>query len=215
MNSIWIVSMVLQWLVIALLCAVVVSLIRQLGAMTLKLNALKEKALDEGPQVLTRIGAAREVILANGGSVEVGGDQPRPALIVFFSPMCGSCEQLPGALRQLAKEADREFDLLAVVSLNRTATAGYAREQGLGKLAVASREDFPEDILPQGGVPMALGVTSDGTIAARGQPKNERHLREMGQAAAHMADVATTHSRRRHEWGESAPYWDAAQVRGT
>ena len=23
-----------------------------------------------------------------------------------------------------------------------------------------------------------------------------------------MADVATTHSLRKHEWGESAPYWD-------
>jgi hypothetical protein len=57
-----------------------------------------------------------------------------------------------------------------------------------------------------------MSISTDGVIAARGSPRNATHLREMAYAAQHIAQIATTHSRRKHEWGESAPYWDAAQV---
>lgn len=216
MSGIWVTSIVLQWVLIALLCAVVLSLVRQLGAMAIEINALKEGQAgqggggDVGPQVYTRFETSREVPLANGSTFEIGGERPRPTVVVFYSPTCGSCELLPEALRELSVDPHREFDVLAVVSLERATIGAYAQEQGLGGVPMAARGDFPEDILPKGGVPLALAISADGTVAARGQPKTASHLREMAFAAGQMADVGTHHSRRRHEWGESAPYWNAA-----
>jgi hypothetical protein len=133
-------------------------------------------------------------------------------LLVFFSPTCGSCALLPEAMRELAASSDVDFDALAVVSLPRGDIPAYAKEKGLENVLVAARDDFPEDILPKGAVPMGLSMSTDGVIAARGQPRNATHLREMAYAAQHVAQIATTHSRRKHEWGESAPYWDTSQV---
>lgn len=219
MSGIWVTSIVLQWALIALLCAVVLSLVRHLGAMAIEINALKEGQAaqaghgDIGPHVYSRFETSRAVPLADGSVFEMGGERPRPTVVVFYSPTCGSCELLPEALREFSVDARRDFDVLAVVSLDRAAIGRYAQEQGLGSVPMAARGDFPEDILPKGGVPLALAISADGTVAARGQPKTATHLREMALAAGQMADVATHHSRRRHEWGESAPYWNAALSR--
>jgi len=147
-----------------------------------------------------------------GSTFEFGGERERASLLVFYSPMCGSCEQLPFALKEMSESADRDFDVLAVVSVARDKLAEYAQQTGLQNIPMTAREDFPEDILPNGGVPMGVSISPDGTIAARGQPKNGTHLREMAYAAQHVAEIATNHSRRRHEWGESAPYWDSSQA---
>jgi hypothetical protein len=217
MSGIWMTSILLQWIVIALLCAVILSLVRQLGVIGMEINGLREaqaaageNGSEAGPQVYSRFETARAVPLADGASFELGGQRPRPTVVVFFSPTCGSCALLPEALRELSVDAERGVDLLAVVSLDRSAVGRYAQEQGLGSVPMTSRGDFPEDILPKGGVPLALAISADGTVAARGQPKTAAHLREMALAAAQIADIATHHSRRRHEWGESAPYWTEA-----
>ena len=100
--------------------------------------------------------------------------------------------------------------MLVVLSLERAAAQKYLASQSFGSIAIALQEDFPAAYITKRGVPFALGLTMDGIVAARGKPKNLDHLSEMAQAAKRMADVATTHSLRKHEWGESAPYWDFA-----
>jgi hypothetical protein len=216
MPTVWVVSMVLQWFVIAVLCLLVLSVIRQLGAMNIRLNALREGQPDaEGPSLYTRL-PPHELTLIDGTPKTIGGGVGgRPGLIVFFSPSCGACEALPDAIAKLGREPnDRDaLDLLAVISGDRAAAARLAADKSLQHVAVAASEDFPEHYIPRHGVPFALALTTDGIIAARGKPKNIDHLREMALAARHMAELATTHSVRDHEWGQSAPYWDGGQMR--
>jgi DNA-binding transcriptional LysR family regulator len=219
MPTVWVVSMVLQWLVIALLCVLIFSLIRQLGAMNLRLNGLAESgklaqsssSSEEGPALYTRL-PPHELTLVDGRGRSVGGSGTRPTLIVFFSPSCGACEALPDAIGKLRRDYPHDdLDIVAVLSSDRAGAAKFVADRSLEHVTFASNEDFPEHYIPRHGVPFAIALASDGIIAARGKPKSLEHLREMAQAAQHMAELATTVSMRDHEWGQSVPYWDAVQ----
>ena len=210
MNAIWITSMVLQWVVILVLSLLVLSLMRQLGQFTVPPN--KEKNPDEIFNPFTDL-PEHSVPLLDGGTFKFGGPDARPALILFFAPRCVACEELPGAIREFViKHPATEFSFLAV--LKRTDRAGaleFVREKSFGSLSVALDTEFPPELNP-GGAPFAAALASGGKVAARGKPKNLSHLLEMAQAARTMDPAVPSHSRRKHEWGESAPYWAPEQI---
>jgi hypothetical protein len=116
-------------------------------------------------------------------------------------------------MRDLAnKLPGPDFKLLAVLKRSsREESLAFVREKRLDNIPVALEEDFPADLNP-GGAPFAASLARGGTVAARGRPKVLQHLREMAHAAEHMAQMVPDHSRRKHEWGESAPYWDPEQL---
>ncbi len=208
MTPIWIASMILQWVLIVALSILVLSLIRQLGSLTLQLNALSESNARDTLAPYSPL-PSQEATLVDGRQFLFGGTRERPCLLVFFSPTCSACQGLPSAIRALVQShPPSELDVLVVLSLERAAAQNYLAGQSFGSIAVALQEDFPQHYITKRGVPFALGLTMDGIVAARGKPKNLDHLSEMAQAAQRMADVATNHSLRKHEWGESAPYWD-------
>jgi DNA-binding transcriptional LysR family regulator len=186
--------------------------------MNLRLNGLEESAgqrpssMDEGPALYTRL-PPHELTLVDGRTRSVGGSGTRPTLIVFFSTSCGACEALPAALAQLRRDHPHDdLDILAVLSTDRAAAVRFVAEKSLQHVDLAAKEDFPEHYIPRHGVPIAIALAADGIVAARGKPKTLEHVREMAHAAQHMAELATTQSFRDHEWGQSAPYWDAVQV---
>jgi thiol-disulfide isomerase/thioredoxin len=211
MNPIWIASMVLQWVVILVLCLLVLSLMRQLGQFTATPN--QEKNPDEIFTPFTEM-PEYSVPLIGGGNFIFGGTDAKPALIVFFAPRCTACEELPPAIREFVKKYPAsEFSLLAV--LKRTDRAGaedFIREHSFGSIPVALDTEFPSDLNP-GGAPFGASIASGGKVAARGKPKNLTHLLEMAQAAQTMDPAVPSHSRRKHEWGESAPYWAPEQMK--
>jgi hypothetical protein len=210
MNAIWITSMILQWATIGVLSVLVLSLMRQLG----ERNAPETKGQDpdkifEPFSELTEQAA----LLINGDEFRFGGPEATPTLIVFFSPKCGACEQLPEAILGLRRQLPSpEFRVLAV--LKRSDMEGaklFINEKSLQSVPVALEENFPE-LLNPGGAPFAAAIAKGGKVAARGRPKTLTHLREMAHAAENMAHMAPEHSRRSHEWGESVPYWVPEQI---
>jgi len=211
MNSIWVTSMILQWAVILALCLIVLSLMRQLGQLALRLNGVKERGeifapFSEFPE--------HTLSLVKGGDFRFGGAQKTPCLVVFFAPKCSACGLLPEAIKGFAKKkSSAEITLLAVIDIERSAAAGYIADKSLESMSVAILEDFPEHLKPEG-VPFAVAIAAGGKIAARGKPKNLPHLLEMAELTQNMVEMAPTHSRRKHEWGESAPYWSPDQANG-
>ena len=203
--------MVLQWIVILILSLLVLSLMRQLGQFTAAPN--QEKNPDEIFNPFSDL-PEHSVPLVGGGNFNFGGPDAKPTLIIFFAPRCTACEELPPAIREFViKHPASEFSLLAV--LKRTDRAGaleFIREQSFGSLPVALDTEFPSDLNP-GGAPFAASIASGGKVAARGKPKNLAHLLEMAQAAQTMDPGVPSHSRRKHEWGESAPYWSPEQMK--
>ncbi len=209
MNVVWIVSMVLQWGLLAVLCLLVLSLIRQMGTINIRINALRDA---EGLALYSRL-PPHQFDLIDGSTRTLGGEQKRASLVVFFSTSCSACEALPGALAQMSGNGvASEIDLVGVIAAGRDEAIKFVADKSLQGVQVAISGDFPEHYIPRQGVPYAVAITSAGLIAAVGKPKTLTHLREMVQAATKTADLATTHSIRSHDWGDSVPYWSAEQV---
>jgi hypothetical protein len=210
MNAIWITSMILQWAVILVLVVLVLSLMRQLA------ERMPKATNEQDPEkIFPPFSELPEtaVALLNGRQFRFGGAELPGTLIVFFSPKCGACEQLPEAIRALLKELPAaDFTILAVLKrCTRDEARAFVREKLLDDVAVAVEEDFPQELNP-GGAPFAAVLARGGNVAARGRPKVLEHLKEMVYAAEHMAHMAPDHSRRKHDWGESVPYWDPKQL---
>lgn len=212
MNAIWITSMILQWAMILVLSLLVLSLMRQLGERAQPLST--EKNPDDIFHPFSDL-TEHSVSLLSGEKFKFGGPQGVPSLIVFFSPKCGACEQLPEALRGLvAKLPPSEFRVLAILKrTDRKSAQEFISEKLLTSIPIALEEDFPQELNP-GGAPYAAALASGGIVAARGKPKTLTHLLEMAQAAQTMDPAVPPHSRRNHEWGESAPYWMPEQIGG-
>ncbi|MEP6662341.1 MAG: hypothetical protein ABJC04_01640 [Verrucomicrobiota bacterium] len=209
MNAIWITSMILQWAMILVLSLLVLSLLRQLGERAMPVNT--EKNPDD---IFNPFSALREnsVTLMDGKKFKFGGNQNASSLIIFFSPKCGACEQLPEALRGFLKKIPSpETRILAVLKrIDRKSAEEFINEQSLHGLPIVLEEDFPAELNPAA-APYAAAIARNGTVAARGKPKILKQILEMAHAAQHMAHMVPDHSRRTHDWGESAPYWDAEQ----
>ncbi len=202
--------MILQWAMILVLSLLVLSLMRQLGERALP--ASTEKNPDDIFNPFSEL-AEKSSSLINGEKFNFGGPQGAACLIVFFSPSCGACQLLPAALRDLVKNPPApDFKILAVLKRTDKKTAQeFIRKESLASVPIALEDDFPQELNP-GGAPFAAALAKGGVVAARGKPKNLVHLQEMANAAQHIAHMSPDHSRRSHEWGESAPYWNPEHI---
>ena len=87
LSDVWIVSIVLAWVVIALLVAVVLSLLRQLGAIRAIVGAEAGRTYDD--------------VAAVDLYDDVDGFGGEPTLLVFHQRGCAGCEEIPDALAAL------------------------------------------------------------------------------------------------------------------
>lgn len=203
MSDIWVASMILQWVVIALLCVVVVSVLRQLGAVAARLKPGEEAEPASEPASLLDLGARLEpepVRLIDGGQVTVGGQGERPMLVAFVSSGCSSCPEVEAGLEQLVLEnGSSSYGLLVVLAAPRFSAEQYVQSRRLDRLPTALLDDFPRRYSP-GRTPWAFALTPDGLVAARGTPRRRQDLEEMIDAARTFEAGAS----RRTEWGEVA-----------
>lgn len=205
--------MILQWAMILVLSLLVLSLMRQLGERALP-AASTEKNPDDIFHPFSEL-PEKSAMLINGEDFKFGGPLAPPCLIVFFSPKCGACEQIPEALREFSKNLPSpDFKVLAILKrTDRRSAKEFISEKSLESISIGLEDDFPQELNP-GGAPYAASMAHGGKVVARGKPKTLVHFREMAQAATAFAEMAPDHSRRQHEWGESAPYFSAEQLGG-
>lgn len=178
MDTIWVVSMVLQWVVIGVLSVVVVALVRQLGVLTVRLNPAAGYELDEGPQPGTNFPVESFETLA-GDDLTLGGSGGEPTVVMFVSPGCGMCTSLAPSFRSVHKAYAREAGRLVIaVTTDRPTAVAYAREHKLKGLDVIAAGHLAKQ-LNVTSTPYAVAVGSNGVVAKRGITNALEHLEEM------------------------------------
>ena len=173
MSAVWATSIVLQWVVIGLLCGVVVSMLRQFGALAAPVDA-------SAPGTPVEV---HEVHLIDEGTFIFGGVRPQPTLAVFLSPGCATCHEAAAQVRRL-REAHGELSLLVVVDGEPEQARTYVDEMGLGDMQVALMRDFPARYAPGGGTPFALALAPGGSVAMRGSGRTYEELEELVRRAS-------------------------------
>jgi hypothetical protein len=226
MNWIWSSSLV-QWVVIFVLGLLLLILMRQAGEFANGLEAVRQPDDDANAANPEKPVKPRKpdwepfsrfpdcsVPLLGGGNLRLGLEQKVASLVVFFTPASSECRLSPESIKEFFRNSlPADFGFLAVVDMERTSAEKYVTAKSLESVPMATLRDIPENIKPEG-VLFAVGITQDGTIAARGRPRSVTHLIEMAYAVKQMAEMCPAHSRQQHDWGESAPYWSPRQVAG-
>jgi hypothetical protein len=187
-SAIWIVSSLLQWLVITLLSIVVVVLLQHHG----RSLAGDEPAEPVAPRP-GMVAPARSVPHAGrpGRMVTVGGIQDVPQLHVFYSSNCTPCRSTQDAVEELAGAGGLVGTRLVVVLADARASAlGYLETGVLADLDVVLLEDFPAELFP-GSTPSAVAVRPGGRVAEIGRPHNRSDLATMADRLAAPERITT------------------------
>jgi methylamine dehydrogenase accessory protein MauD len=182
MSTPWIIAAVLQWAIIVGLCVLTLSLVRQLGVISVRLNPSAGIDLGgEGPGPGTEL-SAEPVALLTGEDYQFAGAREKPLMTVYLSPDCTICNRVSSAMRAVSRDYRDEVDFLLVVSATPKVARRYVEEKDLGHLPVALRQDMPKH-LAINTTPFALAMTHEGTVAMRAIPNDTEHLEEVIRAA--------------------------------
>lgn len=193
MSTVWVVSAVLGWAVIALLVAVVLSLLRQTAELRLRLDAFDGGEVFEAPDDDARLHEAvpaTVVPLVRGpghdpeapAALTLGGLQDQPTLLVFHSPGCLGCRGLPEAMEGLLRE-DPPVRVVSVLGLDADAAAEHLGREPRSGVPTVSLAALPDE-LRRPTTPAMLGLSRDGTVALLGRPAGLEDLRRAAEATA-------------------------------
>jgi methylamine dehydrogenase accessory protein MauD len=179
----WAVSYVVLWILVAVLCATVVALARQVGVLHLRLGPRGALEIDdEGPPLGERIDAL-ETADASGAPVTVAA-RGEAQLLLFVSPGCPVCDRVLPSVAALARggelapyvlvDADRE-DALAMFD-------GRRMHAPLVPGAALARA------LAVPGTPYAIVIDETGVVRAKGTVNDLEQIE--GLAGTAMSRVA-------------------------
>jgi methylamine dehydrogenase accessory protein MauD len=213
MSTPWIIAIVLQWALVLALAVVVVSLVRQLGIVAIRLNPSTGIDLGEGPGPGTEL-SAEPVTLLDGTEYQFAGSRTKPLVVVYLSPDCTICNRVSAGVRVVASSYAADIDLLLAVNATPKATRRYLAERELQDLPVALVQDMPRH-LGINTTPFALGVSEQGTVATRGIPNATEHLEETIRATLEYEQRRDEETEDRRRAADAGPELEITQVAAT
>lgn len=187
MTEALVVSNLLLWVLVAVLGAVVVALVRQIGLLHERIAPAGALMQRQGPEVGTKAPQV-EVRDLDGRALTLGGAGPR-TLLFFLSPTCPVCGTLLPTLRRvvhdesnalrlvLASDGDLEQDHRRFVQERGLAEVPYVLSTELGLAYQVAK------------LPTAVLIDEDGIVRARGLVNSREHLESL--FLADDLDVAT------------------------
>ena len=177
MQGWWAASYVALWLLVAVLCATVVALARQIGTLHLRLGPRGALELDdEGPA----LGDALEPLEASDTlgrplTIAAPGEQQ---MLLFVSPACPVCEQVLPSMAAIRAGTD----LMPYVLVD--ADAESSRQVDAGRMAtpvVPAAELAARLAVP--GTPYVLVLDGDGVVRAKGTVNNLEQMEGLTRTA--------------------------------
>jgi methylamine dehydrogenase accessory protein MauD len=173
----WLASYVVLWLLVAVLCATVVALARQIGTLHLRLGPRGALELDdEGPA----LGGALEPVQASdtlGRPLTIAAPG-EPQMLLFVSPECPVCEQVLPSVAAIRGAGDLTPYVLVDADLesSRLVEGGRTSAPVVPAAELASRLDVP-------GTPYVLVLDEDGIVRAKGTVNNLEQIEGLTRTA--------------------------------
>lgn len=112
----------------------------------------------------------------NGRLVTLGVDRRRPSLLVFISPDCSACANVPAAIRTLYGHEKDHLDLVVVsLSGDQVKNHVYAEKQKLDGIPYVASPGLAEKYAVSA-TPYAILVDAQGTVQTKGVVNNLEHM---------------------------------------
>jgi methylamine dehydrogenase accessory protein MauD len=181
----WLVSYAVLWIVVAILCATVVALARQVGVLHLRLGPRGALEMDaEGPPLGETIEAVQVTDL--GGAPVTIAEPGQSQLLLFVSPGCSTCEQVLPSIAALANGGD--VTPLVLADADDAATVSMLGERRVPAPVVAAPSLLRALDVP--GTPYVLVLDEDGVVRAKGTVNNLEQVEGLKETALRRVNAA-------------------------
>ena len=176
------VSHVILWLVVLVLCGAVVALVRQIGVLHQRIAPAGALMLGQGPKIGEKV-PLFELQALDGDKIRLGGANPtcKSTLVFFLSPSCPVCKTLLPVLRSSRKSERKWLNIVLASDGDLQEQHRFVQHQGLS--------DFPYVVSTELGIafqvgklPYAVIIDDNGVLRARGLVNSREHLESMFEA---------------------------------
>jgi thiol-disulfide isomerase/thioredoxin len=99
----------------------------------------------------------------NGATVDLGSLRGRRTLVLFWSPVCGFCQQMMQDLKQWERRRPQHAPELLIVS---SGSVEENRKQGFDSLVLLDQNFGAGNVLGAGGTPSAVIIDEQGMVAS-------------------------------------------------
>lgn len=180
MHGWWAGSYVVLWLLVLVLCAVVVALARQIGALHLRLGPRGALEMDdEGPPLGQPLPTA-SADGADGRRIAIG-ISGSGRLLLFVSPGCSLCEQVLPGLEAVARAGNMTAQVISD-------SDPFETNKHFGSSALSGPQLMRAWDVP--GTPYAVVLDRAGIVRAKGTPNNLEQLEGLVDSARRRAREA-------------------------
>lgn len=192
MSGLWLLSHLLLWIALIAQTVVIVSLMRQVGSLLLRVGPVHVVDAGVGPDL-----GQPAPWLPETPSV---GDRPR--LLTFLSTACGTCDALVPALNEIDSAYRRQAEVVVLTREQGPDVERWKRRHGLKVPVIPAAKAFSEYSVTN--TPYVFIVDSDGYVAARGGVNHIEHLEALLRqcGAAKAADLDSSDLALQHVGGE-------------
>ncbi len=185
MNELWVTSHLLLWITTILEALLIVSLMRQVGSLLLRVGAAHPFDAGTGP----KIGESAPWV-PDPERLADERDDTRPILIAFLSTSCSACDDLVPSLNAVSSTYSTHAKVVAVVRESDSKIEHWRRSRHLKVPVVSSTEAFSRYSIS--GTPYAFVLDEERLVAARGGVNHIDHLESLLRHCVASTDDSDT-----------------------
>lgn len=182
MTTIWLISHVALWLVVALLSVLVILLARQMGLIYRRLGSAPARMENDGPAIGESVPEMTVRTLA-GETKIIGGSNLISRLLVFVSVGCPACNLVAPAVRAVSKKERSALETLIVsISADERAVRDFVKRNKLLEVPCIISNELAKRYAIHG-PPYGVLLDRDGVVRAKGLINNLDHIESLINAA--------------------------------
>jgi len=182
MTTIWLISHITLWVVVALLSVLVILLTRQMGLIYRRLGPAPARMENDGPAIGDSL---PEIIVQtlDGETKIIGGDNLIARLLVFVSVGCPACNLLAPAIRTVAKKERSALETLMIsLSTDERAVRDFVKRNKLLEVPCIISSEIALQYKVHG-PPYGVLLDRHGVVKAKGLINNLDHVESLINAA--------------------------------
>jgi methylamine dehydrogenase accessory protein MauD len=181
MSTLLLLSHIILWVVVALLAAVTLAAVRQIGLIHQRIPPVGARMAPAGPAIGDEAPMFDQPDVL-GRRTSLGSKKGRKTLMLFVSTHCSTCQEIAPAIRSIARSEAAMFDTILVSDGSMQDVLTYVRNHRLSPIPVILSGELHQayDVVT---TPFGLVINEHQKVVTKGIVNNIEHLESLVRAA--------------------------------
>jgi len=177
-----VVSNIILWILVVILCIVVIALTRQIGLLHERIAPAGALAMSKGPKVGAQLPAlSLETLSGKPMDLSVGQSSGKSRLFFFLSTTCPVCKTLLPVLKSSQNAESKWLDIILTSDGKLEEHKKLVAKEKLEQFPYIVSEEFGRE-LQIGKLPYVVLANSEGQIRAHGLVNSREHIESIFEA---------------------------------